>query len=167
MIFSLDDTRLSLAGEGYYEMTVTELREFNVPEPAILDAVKARLKLAVDDRAEALRLTLITPGSGQAMEYQEAYAQARAALDATGTVNVSDYPMLAATIGVDIDPQGGKAAADVLGVARSVKAAYEAYLMAGAAIRGVRLGAKAEIEAAGDVELAQAAFVAIKWPAFG
>jgi hypothetical protein len=134
---------------------------------ALLSMTKAGLKKAVDDQAEALRLTLITPGSGQAMEYQEAYAQAQAALGASGAVKPTDYPMLAATIGVDFDPDTGKAATDVLGVARSVKAAYEAYLMAGAAIRGARLLAKAEIEAAADADLAQAAFAAIKWPTFG
>jgi len=135
--------------------------------PEELAALKVALSKRVDDAAEALRLTLITPGSGQAMEYQEAYAQARAALAVTGTVNASDYPMLAVTIGVDIDPNTGKPATDVLGVARSVKTAYEAYLQAGAAIRGVRLLSKAEIAASPDADQAQAVFAAIKWPAFG
>lgn len=132
-----------------------------------LAPLKGMLKAQVDATAEALRLTLITPGSGQAMEYQEAYAQAQAALAVSGTVKASDYPMLAATIGVDIDPETGKPAADVLGVARSVKAAYEAYLQAGAAIRGARLLAKAEIDAAADAITAQAVFAAIQWPALG
>lgn len=134
---------------------------------ASLDALKAGFKARIDETAEALRLKLITPGSGQAMEYQEAYAQAQAALNATGTVKPSDYPMLAATVGVDIDPQGGKPAADVLGVARSVKAAYEAFLGVGAAIRGARLLAKAEIDAAPDADHARAVFAAVQWPALG
>lgn len=129
--------------------------------------LKAALAKQVDSDAERERLKLITPGSGQAMEYQEAYAQAQAALAAIGDVKASVYPMLAATIGVDFDPQTGKPATDVLGVARSVKAAYEAYLQAGAAIRGARLLAKAEIEAAADADLAQAVFAAIQWPSFG
>jgi hypothetical protein len=129
--------------------------------------MKSRLKAQIDNQAEAERLKLITPGSGQAMEYQESYAQARAVLSATDAVKASDYPMLAVTIGIDFDPDTGKPAGDVLGVARGVAAAYEAYLKAGAAIRGVRLGAKAEIEAAGDADLAQAVFAAVKWPAFG
>lgn len=130
-----------------------------------LVALKADLKARVDAEAEALRLTLITAGSGQAMEYQEAYAQAQAALAVAGTVKASDYPMLAATIGVDIDPDSGKPAADALGVARSVKAAYEAFLKVGASIRGARLLAKAEIDAAPDADLAHAVVAAIKWPA--
>ncbi|MFB0491937.1 hypothetical protein ABIE45_004523 [Methylobacterium sp. OAE515] len=159
-------------GEGYgYAVDAKGKVTFTPPAPLVdapvdLPAFKAGLKAQIDAAAEALRLTLITPGSGQAMEYQEAYAQARAALQATGDVNASDYPMLAVTIGVDIDPQTKKPATDVLGVARSVKAAYEAYLQAGAAIRGARLLAKAEIEAAADAELAQAVFAAIKWPTF-
>lgn len=136
------------------------------PAPVIdLAALKARLKAQVDTDAEALRLKFITSGSGQAMEYQEAYAQAQVAMAATGAVKASDYPMLAATIGVDLDPETGKPATDVLGVARSVKAAYEAYLQVGAAIRGARLLAKAEIDAATDADLAQAVFAAIAWPA--
>lgn len=142
---------------------------FSAPPAADVDLekLKGTLKARVDADAEALRLLLITPGSGQAMEYQEAYAQAQAALSASGTVKPSDYPMLAATIGVDFDPQTGKPAADVLGVARSVKAAYEAFLLAGAAIRGTRLLAKAEIEAASDADHARAVFSAISWPALG
>jgi hypothetical protein len=128
--------------------------------------VKAEMKAAIDASAEALRLTLITPGAGQAMEYQEAYAQAQAALAADGPVKDADYPMLAATIGVDFDPSSKKPATDVLGVARSVKAAYEAYLLAGAAIRGVRLTGKAKIDAATDEAAARAAFKAISWPSF-
>jgi len=131
-----------------------------------LDDLKAQLKARVDAKAEEVRLTLITPGSGQAMEYQEAYAQAQAALAATGTVKDTDYPMLAATVGIDTDPQTGKAAKDVLGVARSVKAAYEAFLTAGAAIRGARLGGKAAIQAAGNAADAQSACDAISWPTF-
>ncbi|WP_426313832.1 hypothetical protein ACN9MF_20170 [Methylobacterium fujisawaense] len=135
------------------------------PTAEELAVLKADLKAQVDAKAEALRLTLITAGSGQAMEYQEAYAQAQAALSAAGPVQASDYPMLAATIGVDIDPDRGNPAADVLGVARSVKAAYEAFLRVGAAIRGARLLAKVEIDAAPDADLARAVVAAIKWPA--
>ncbi|WP_345819942.1 hypothetical protein ABC766_27310 [Methylobacterium fujisawaense] len=135
--------------------------------PAELAAMKADLKRRVDTAAEELRLSLITPGSGQAMEYQEAYAQAQAALAASGEIKPADYPMLAATIGVDFDPETGKPAVDVLGVARSVKAAYEAFLVAGAAIRGARLLAKAEIDAAADADHAQAVFAAIAWSELG
>ncbi|KAA0124026.1 hypothetical protein CIW48_08995 [Methylobacterium sp. P1-11] len=98
------------------------------------------------------------------MEYQEAYAQAQTALGVTGTVSASDYPMLAATIGIDVDP---KTAKDVLGVARSVKAAYEAFLGGGASIRGARLAGKQAVDAAATIDDACAAVDAVSWPALG
>lgn len=135
-----------------------------------LDDIKDGLKKAVDLTAERLRTALITPGSGQAMEYQESYAQAKAALaaDEVGeTVEDDDYPMLAATVGIDRDPETGDLATDVLGVARSVKVAYETYLQAGAAIKEARLKGKRAIGAATSPETADAAFLAIQWPSFG
>lgn len=137
-----------------------------LPPERDLAAVKGSLKQTVDERAEALRLKLITPGSGQAMEYVEAQRQAQAALsDADPTVE--KYPMLAASIGLDSDPQTGEAAIDVVGVARSITAARDAWNRAGAAIRSVRLTAKAAIDEAGTIEAAEAALDAVVWPAFG
>lgn len=160
------DGVVALPYEG--DIGIADLVGKPLPDGLIdLPAMKAALGKQIDGAAEALRLKLITPGSGQAMEYQEAYAQAQAALNATGTVKPADYPMLAATIGVDIDPDTSKPATDVLGVARSVKGAYEAYLQAGAAIRGARLLAKAEISAAPDLATVLAVFAAVKWPALG
>ena len=154
-------------GGRIVDATPEQLAAAGVSADSVLTATKAQLKAQVDAKAEGLRLVLITPGSGQVMEYQEAYAQAQAALTAGDEIEAADYPMLVATVGVDIDPETGKAAADVLGVARSVKAAYEACLRAGAAIRGARLLAKAEIDAAVDLDQAQAVFAAIQWPALG
>lgn len=162
--FSISSWPRNESGDQTTDALQQVLSEFNLS--ASLDALKEELKTKVDAAAEKLRLRLITPGSGQAMEYQEAYAQAQAALTAGDAVKPEDYPMLTATIGVDIDPDTGKPAKDVLGVARSVKAAYEGYLQAGAAIRGARLLGKAEVEAASDAVLAQTVFAAIKWPAF-
>jgi hypothetical protein len=164
--FSYGDGVVAVPYSG--DTSLEDLLGKPVPDDLLdLGAFKSSLNRQIDDAAEAIRLKLITPGSGQAMEYQEAYAQAQAALAATGTVKPTDYPMLAATIGVDIDPDTGKPAKDVLGVARSVKAAYEGYLQAGAAIRGARLLGKAEIGAAADVVTALTVFSAIKWPTFG
>jgi hypothetical protein len=169
-----DTTPTSAYGDGVIilpysgDAPLEDLLGKPVPDGLIdLPGLKATLGRQVDARAEDIRLKLITPGSGQAMEYQEAYSQAQAALAATGAVKPADYPMLAATIGVDIDPDTSKPATDVLGVARSVKAAYEAYLQAGAAIRGARLLGKAEIGAAADAVTALTVFAAIKWPSFG
>lgn len=136
---------------------------------AALSEVKGALKSLVDSRAEALRLTLITPGSGQAMEYQEAYAEAvqvDAAIkaNASTTFDPAAFPMLAASLGFDLDPETGKATTDIPGEARAVLAAYDAYQKAGAAIRNVRLKGKAAIDAATDAASATAAAEAIVWP---
>ncbi len=134
-----------------------------------LTALKAMLKTQIDAAAEALRLTLITPGSGQAMEYQEAYAEAvqvDAATKAGQTVDGAGFPMLTASIGYDVDPQTKQPTVDVVGEARAVLAAYDAYQRAGAAIRAARLRAKAAIDDAASVDAARSAFAAIAWPTF-
>jgi hypothetical protein len=145
------------------------IRAAQAAPPPALDALKALLKAQVDAKAEALRLTLITPGSGQAMEYQEAYAEAvqvdaAVKANAGATFDPAAYPMLAASLGYDLDPTTGKPTTDIAGEARAVLAAYDAYQRAGAAIRGVRLKAKAAIDAAADAASATAAFEAIIWP---
>ncbi|UIY44148.1 hypothetical protein [Methylobacterium radiotolerans] len=153
---------------SYRGMTLKQARDAGFADDVLLPAVKLALTQAVDAAAEALRISVMTPGAGQAMEYQEAQAQARAALAVAASgkpVQPSDYPMLAVSIGIDIDPQSGAPAADVLGVARSVQAAYDAWLEIGSAIRGVRLAGKKKIEAAADIAAAQAAYDAITWSA--
>ena len=71
--------------------------------------------------------------------------------------------MLAATIGIDIDPETKAPATDILGVARGVVAAGDAWLAIGTRIRTARLKGKAAIEAADSIEAARAAFDAIDW----
>ncbi|WP_066920178.1 hypothetical protein [Methylobacterium sp. CCH5-D2] len=131
---------------------------------ASLDSRKAALKAEIDAKAEALRSALITPGSGQAMEYQEAQAQASAALAAPQGASAALYPMLAASIGLDLDPETGAPATDVLGVARAIRVAFEGWLAAGAAIRRARLLGKAAVDAAETLPEALDAAAAIVWP---
>lgn len=134
---------------------------------ATLFFLKRALLAEVDTRAETLRLAHVTPGAGQAMEYQETQAQAFAALAAAASgkgLALDDYPMLAATIGLDLDPSTGKVATDVLGVARSVQASYDAWLKIAAPIRRVRLAGKAAIAGAADAASARAACAAVAWP---
>ncbi|ACL55617.1 hypothetical protein [Methylobacterium nodulans] len=157
---------LTHAGLSYRGHDVPALRRAGVPEPVILAAVKDLLQAGIDADAEALRARLASPGAGQAMEYQEAAAQAAAALTAPGSATADAYPMLAATVGIDIDPETGAPAVDVLGVARAVAAASARWLTAGAAIRKARLTGKAAVAAAATPEAAQAARVEIIWPTF-
>lgn len=146
-------------------LTAAALLAQDVPPPEVLAGFRAALSGLVDARAEALRQALLSPGSGQAMEYQEVHRQALAALDAPAAATAPAYPMLAATIGVDTDPKTGSPATDVLGVARAAVAAYDGWVEAGAAIRAVRLGAKAAIKSASTLEAAEAAYMAVQWPA--
>ena len=152
-------------GRYFYQCTPAELRAQGVPDAAFLPVVKAALRAEVDTQAEALRGLLITAGTGQAMEYQESQAQAFAALATPEPATAERYKMLAATIGLDVDPTTGAPATDVLGVARSIKAAYDAWETVGAAIKRARLSGKAAIDAATDLETAAAAFAAVEWPA--
>ncbi|WP_288581449.1 hypothetical protein [uncultured Methylobacterium sp.] len=166
-MFNLDATSITvLSGpDTHLGFTVAELRRAAVPEVDIRAGVVAHLAAAIDEQAEQLRTRFITPGAGQALEYQEAQTQAAAALKgAASAATAEKYPMLAASIGVDIDPETGAPATDIVGVARGVQAARDAWLAIGAAIRGVRLKGKAAIATAATVEEAVAAYDAIGWP---
>lgn len=141
--------------------TVSEDGEWSPPPLAEVDlaALKAGLKTAIDCAAEAERLQYITGGAGQAMEYQQAAAEAIALLsvidaDPEHVADPADYPMLAASIGID-----GATLADV---AATVAAMNRQWQVLGSAIRFARLAAKQAIDLAPDAEAARAVVPA--WP---
>lgn len=147
-------------------MTAAALIAHGVPAAEVLSGFQAALCGLVDDRAEVARQAILSPGTGQAMEYQEARAQADKALAGPpAEATAARYPMLAASVGIDLDPQTGAAATDVLGVARAVASASGAWVEVGAVIRGARLAGKDAIARAATVEAAAAAYAAIVWPA--
>lgn len=148
----------------HIDMTAADLVQMRVPEGEVLTGFKGQLCAQLDAHAERLRLGIITPGAGQALEYQEAQVQAAAALKAASSATAEKYPMLAATVGIDIDPETGKPATDVLGVARSVQAARGVWVKMGPAIRTARRKAKAQIRAAASLEDAEHAYLAVCWP---
>ncbi len=152
-------------GATYNALTPERALQEGVPEAAVFGAYKDLLKSRIDSMAESLRSSIATPGAGQAMEYQEAQSQAAAALKAQSSATPEKYPMLAASIGIDFDPTTNAAAADVIGVARAVTAAYQAWQAIGSEIRRARLTAKAAIDAASTVDEADAAAAAVAWPA--
>lgn len=124
--------------------------------PALpLDQIKAQLRRQVDMAAEAERLNYITGGAGQAMTYSRKVEEARACLAAAEPAP-QDYPLLAATIGID--------GADVVAVAQLVIAMDAQWTQIGAAIEAVRLGSKAAIDAADDEAAARAAAASVAWP---
>lgn len=137
---------------------------FSSPLPAVVDvaAVKAALAAQIDIMAEVERLKYITAGVGQAMEYQQSATEAKACLAAIAAdpeyaPHALEYPMLAASVGVD--------GATIAEVAVMVNAMHEAWLSVGSAIRATRLGTKLAIDAAETAEAAQAVFDAVVWPA--
>lgn len=153
-------------GVRYVDPSRAFLEHIGVPPDAVLTSLKTAGKFKVDTLAEEVRLRFLTPGTGQAMEYAEVQAQAEAALSAKATtVKPEAYPMLAASIGLDVDPDTGRLAEDVLGVARGIRAARASWLDVGSQIRRVRQQAKADIEAATSREAIEMIVSAIVWPA--
>lgn len=113
-----------------------------------LEPLREALCAEVDQKAEAMRLLFVTPGAGQAMEYQEALAQARAFI----ANEAGDYPFLEADVTAGtIDPRTGLAVQTIEEAAALVIWMHGRWQMAGAAIRAVRLGAKAAIGAATNI----------------
>lgn len=126
------------------------------PTPEQLAELKSRAKTMVDADAERERLRYITPGEGQVLTYLRKVEQARAAITAANP-QPADYPLLAATIGLD--------GVTVTEVAQTILAMDAAWEQIGAAIEQVRMTAKAAIDAAADVAALQAARDAVQWPA--
>jgi hypothetical protein len=121
-----------------------------------LAALKETLKAQIDAAAEVERLKYITPGAGQTMTYQRKLEQAKQA-DADTDPDPADYPMLAASIGID-----GATIADVASTVIAMDAAWETV---GAGIEAARLGAKKAVGDAEDTEAARAVLSGIVWPA--
>lgn len=144
----------SLDTMGVIKPTTEELLAAN--DSPDLPSVKTALKASVDAQAETERLKYITAGAGQALTYMQKSDEARRYL-AADEPDAGDYPLLAAEVGIT--------AADMSGVATVILAAFSQWQQIGAAIEGVRLGAKAAIEISETVPDAQAAFDAIAWPA--
>lgn len=141
-----------------------DTRPYAAP-PIDLALVVKTLSERIDADAEAQRLKHLTPGSGQAQEYAAVQAEAAAALKgAVGAATPDKYPMLAASIGIDIDPKTGEPATDVLGVARLIDAVRARWSATGSEIRKTRLVAKRQIEEAGSVEEATRVYAGIVWP---
>lgn len=132
-----------------------------VPEPPTLDEVKADLMARIDRQAEAIREKYITPGSGQALTYDRKRREAAASIvDPEPTAE--KYPVLAASIGVEVQSTGDLKA-DFDAIAEIVLGLEQHWAIVAHHIEARRLGGKRTIEAAQTVEDAQAAFDAVDW----
>jgi len=138
----------------YYAATPAQLVALGVPEAVVLAAVKDARKAEIDAEAERQRLRWITPGAGQAMTYSRKVGEAKA-VQAADEPEPADYPLLAASIGIDGE--------DIETVAATVIAMDAAWAQIGAAIEGARLAAKRAIDLAANAEAAAAVVPA--WPA--
>lgn len=104
-----------------------------------LAPLRAAAKAAIDAAAEAARLVYVTPGSAQAMVYEQKFAEAQAFL-ADPTLTAEAAPHLYSEVGITADT--------VAGVAGVIIAMRSAWLAKSAAIEAARLGAKAAVDAA-------------------
>lgn len=112
-----------------------------------LTALKRAAEAKVDGEAEALRQRFVTPGSGQAMTYLVKQEQARQCI-ADPDPDPANYPLLAATIGIERDEETGQIAQNVTEVAQIVLSVLDQWMQVAAMIEQLRLGAKAAIRTA-------------------
>jgi len=102
-----------------------------------LAEARENAKHIIDQQAERTRLKYITPGSGQAMEYEAAVREAERFMAG----EQGSFPMLQADVSAGLAPTLVAAAQLVLGM----RAAWEPL---GAGIRTIRLSAKRQVDLA-------------------
>ena len=123
-----------------------------------LATAKAAACATIDARAEALRLTVLTPGAGQMAAYQAKEAQAAAFLQ-DGTPTEVEYPDIFNEIGITAD-----SAAEV---AAAILAAAEKWRLFGRVVERTRLAGKKAVQAAADMAGIMAAQESVEWPEAG
>lgn len=156
-----------IEGDGPTEAQIVEadrLRIVRTWSAEQVAALKARLRAAIDEAAERMRLRYITPGAGMTMTYNEKHQQARAVdglgQSAANALSASDalaqFPTLTASVGIE--------AATLWDCAQLVIQRYEAFATLSYGIELARLTGKAAVAAATTAAEAQAAHDAVTWP---
>lgn len=128
----------------------------------LLEEAKQAAVARIDREAEEVRLKYVTPGAGQAMEYQET-AQEAFALQGDADPDPTHYPMLVA------EQQALESVGEVVtlqDVAAQVLAERAAWSSIGAAIKTARRAAKMAVEGAASKDEIDAVFP-IAWPGRG
>lgn len=110
-----------------------------------VDQAREYAKLAIDEAAEAARARYITSGSGQAMEYQEAYRQAQEFL---ANPAASAPMVMADVLSETINPSTDLPVASVGEAASLIVFMYEQWTGVGTEIRRLRLAGKASVKTA-------------------
>lgn len=108
--------------------------------PADLDEERRSKKQQIDAEAECVRMQFITPGSGQAMSYQEKTREAQRYLDSNGE---GEYPLLSKEVGIT--------SGTLEGVAMLVLTMHNEWLDVGGKIVRARLLAKKQVDEASTV----------------
>jgi len=104
-----------------------------------LDVLRETAAASIDAQAEAMRQSILTPGAGQAMTYQRKEAEARAwSLD-----NDTITPFLSA--------EAGARGLTIADLAAEIIQLADAWVAVGAAIEGLRMGAKAAVGRAANL----------------
>lgn len=126
-------------------------------DPALpaLDEYRTMFCARVDAQAEAARTLFLTPGSGQAMTYQEKEREADAILQ-DASPDPDNYPMLTAMIGFDGDT--------LEEVAETIRARRSEWLVIGAEIERIRTDAKHRIKEATTHEEIDTVLTGLTWP---
>jgi hypothetical protein len=124
---------------------------------AELQALKSSMLTTVDAEAETFRHQFITPGAGQAMTYEEKYAEALAYL-ANTEIDEDEIPHIVAEVGIT--------GADKMEVAQAIVTVREQWRVLSASIEKVRLGQKKLIGEAVSVE-ALHTVPAVDWSTIG
>lgn len=120
-----------------------------------LAPLKAQAKAAIDESAEAIRGRYITQGSGQAMAYQQKYLEAVAYLTDESIAD-SEIPAIIGEVGITAPTK--------YQVAQVVVNMQAMWRQLSAHIESLRLGAKADVDAATNpAAIEQAA--SINWDA--
>lgn len=120
-----------------------------------LDNLKENLKREIDSGAEIEHLKYMTSGAGRAMIYQRKVEDAKRALAETNP-KPTDYPLLAASIGIEGE--------NIKEVANCIVATDIRCSKVGAQIERIRFIARKDIDDAVDKDAARTILATVKWP---
>lgn len=134
-----------------------------VDQVAALEAAREVACKTIDNHAETLRLSVITPGAGQMAAYLRKEQQARAFQIATIPTDPEELEAFRKTYSA-IYGEVGITADTPEEVADIVVANADAWYAFGDAVEPVRLAGKQAVEAAGSKAAIDAAVAAIDWP---
>lgn len=145
-------------------LTGSVLRIVRQWTPMDLGGVQTTLLGRLDDAAERRRLIYLTPGAGQALTYQQKFAEAMAYSVGQSPATAAAYPLLAVSIGIEAKADGSGPCATLADVAALVLTVAGQWTAVAAAIEAARLGGKAAVKSASTVDAAVAAYGAVTWP---